>query len=278
MTKHWLKHYDPEVPHHIDYPRIPVYQLLEDTAAKYPDRPSVRFYGKQFTFRQIQELSDRFAAGLRSLGVAKGDRVGILLPNCPQYVIAYYGILKAGAVVVPLNPLYTARELTFHFENSGAETVVTIPLFLEKITEVREQAPLNRVICSCVADFLPFPISTVQGMRERRLINGSKYPGFVHFKDLLQTPIPQDGIPVAVDPDEMAVLIYSGGTTGIAKGIMLSHYNIVANAHQAVAWGSLDTEARMLAVLPLFHGFGMSVWPGRRRSWSRVSTPKKWSR
>lgn len=259
MTKRWLKHYDPEVPPHIDYPCIPVYQLLEDTAARYPDRPSVRFYGRQFTFRQIQDLSNRFAAGLHKLGIKKGDRVGTLLPNCPQYVIAYYGILKAGAAVVPLNPLYTARELSFHFENSGAETVVTIPLFIDKVTVLREQTPLKRIICSCVSDFLPFPISAVQGLRERPLINGSKDPGFVHLKDLLRSPAPRDFHPVSVDPEDMAVLIYSGGTTGIAKGIMLSHFNVVANAHQAVAWGSLDTNARMLAVLPLFHGFGMSV-------------------
>jgi long-chain acyl-CoA synthetase len=259
MNKPWLKHYDKEVPDHIDYPRIPVYQLLDNTAPKYPDRPSVRFFGKQYTFAQMLDFSNRFAAGLRNLGIQKGDKVGILLPNCPQYIIAYYGILKAGGVVVPLNPLYTARELSFHIENSGAETVVTIPMFMDKVAELRGSTPLKRIICGRLADFLPFPLNVIQGLREGRLVNGSHDPGLVRFKDLLATPVPSDFRSTPVDPDEMAVLIYSGGTTGVAKGIMLSHFSIVANAYQMITWASLNTEARTLAVLPLFHGFGMSV-------------------
>nr|NIN67985.1 AMP-binding protein [Anaerolineae bacterium]NIN98064.1 AMP-binding protein [Anaerolineae bacterium]NIQ81007.1 AMP-binding protein [Anaerolineae bacterium] len=153
MEMRWLKHYDEGVPAHIDYPRIPLYQLLEDSAAKHPERPCTRFFGRELTYREIKDLSDRFAAAIRGRGVQKGDRVALLLPNSPQFIIAYFGLLKAGAVIVPLNPLYTARELAFHFEDSGTETVVTIPMFLEKAVELWGQTPLKRIIYTGLADF-----------------------------------------------------------------------------------------------------------------------------
>jgi long-chain acyl-CoA synthetase len=166
-------------------------------------------------------------------------------------------------VIVPLNPLYTVRELAFHFEDSSTETAITIPLFLEKVAELADKSPLKRMIFSRLADFMPFPLNLIQGIREGRLIKSCPKPGgdlaVVDARDLLGSSLPVGFEPVAVDPDEMAVLIYSGGTTGIAKGIMLSHFNIVANAHQVAAWGGIGDNARILAVLPLFHGFGMSV-------------------
>jgi long-chain acyl-CoA synthetase len=263
VKERWLKHYDQDVATELEYPRIPLYQLLENTASQHPDRVCTIFFGKKLIFNTIKALSDRFAAGLGELGIKKGDRVALLLPNSPQFVIAYYGLLKAGAVIVPLNPLYTARELAFHFEDSGSETVITIPLFLEKVGELVDKSPLKRIVFSRLADFMPFPLNLIQGFRERRLIKSFRKPRgdlvLVDAKDLLRTSPPVGFKPVSVDPYEMAVLIYSGGTTGIAKGIMLSHFNIVANAHQVVAWGGMGDNARILAVLPLFHGFGMSV-------------------
>jgi len=259
MERPWLKFYDKEVPHHIDYPRIPLYRLLDDTAAATPDRPCTCFFGRRETYRRIKDFSDRFAASLRGLGIRKGDRVALLLPNAPQFLIAYYGILKTGAVVVPLNPLYTERELTFHLTDSGAETIVTIPMFMEKVAALEGKTPVKRVIHTRVADFLPFPLSLVMGLREGRAArNVLRRPGglqWVRFRDMLQTPAPAE----PVDPDDMAALLYSGGTTGVAKGIMLSHFNFVANAYQVKAWGALSDEQSILAVLPFFHGFGMSV-------------------
>jgi len=263
MERPWLKFYDKEVPHHIDYPRIPLYRLLDDTAAATPDRPCTCFFGRRETYRRIKDFSDRFAASLRGLGIRKGDRVALLLPNAPQFLIAYYGILKTGAVVVPLNPLYTERELTFHLTDSGAETIVTIPMFMEKVAALEGKTPVKRVIHTRVADFLPFPLSLVMGLREGRAArNVLRRPGglqWVRFRDMLQTPAPADFQPEPVDPDDMAALLYSGGTTGVAKGIMLSHFNFVANAYQVKAWGALSDEQSILAVLPFFHGFGMSV-------------------
>lgn len=263
MERPWFKFYDKEVPHHIDYPRIPLYRLLDDTAAATPDKPCTCFFGRRETYGRMKDWSDRFAAALRGLGVQKGDRVALLLPNIPGFIVAYYGILKTGAVVVPLNPLYTERELTFHLTDSGAETVVTIPMFMEKVAALEGKTPLKRVIYTRIADFLPFPLSLLQGLREgkaaRQVLGKSSGLQWVRMRDMLRAPVPADFRPEPVDPDDMAALLYSGGTTGVAKGIMLSHFNFVANAYQVKAWGALSDEQSILAVLPFFHGFGMSV-------------------
>ena len=116
----WFKHYDPEVPPHLTYPHVPLYRLLDETAAKHPDSPCTNFFSRRLTYQQIKELSDRFAASIQSLGIRKGDRVVLLLPNSPQFLVAYYGLLKAGTVIVPLNPLSTERELEFYLTDSGA--------------------------------------------------------------------------------------------------------------------------------------------------------------
>jgi long-chain acyl-CoA synthetase len=255
----WHKYYDAQVPPHLTYPRIPLYRFLDDTAAKYPNSPCTNLFGRRLTYREIKRLSDRFAASLRGLGIRKGDRVVLLLPNSPQFIVAYYGLLKAGAVIVPLNPLSAERELEFYLTDSEAQTAVTIPLFLNKVASLRGKTPLKHIVYSRLADFLPFPLNLVQGFREQRLMRGVRDTALINFKELLKRALQPDWSPEPVQPDEMAVLIYSGGTTGIAKGIMLSHFNLVANAHQIVAWGHLTNEQGMLAVLPLFHGFGMSV-------------------
>jgi long-chain acyl-CoA synthetase len=255
----WLKHYDAEVPHSITYPHVPVHRLLTDAAARDPDAPCTSFYGKRLSFRQIDDFSNRFAMALREMDVLPGDRVALLLPNSPQFLIAYYGATKAGAVVVPLNPLYTVHELAFHFADSGAETAVTVPMFLDKIAGLRATTPLKRIINCPIADFLPFPLNLFQGLQERRMVRKAAIDDLLHLKKLLQDEAGAKHESVDADPDEMAVLIYSGGTTGVAKGIMLTHYNLVANAYQVAAWAGLGTKERVLAVIPLFHGYGMCV-------------------
>ena len=255
----WFKHYDPEVPRHLTYPPIPLYHLLDETAIKHPTNPCTNFFGRRLTYQQIKDLSDRFAASIRSLGVRKGDRVVLLLPNSPQFLVAYFGLSKAGVVVVPLNPLSPERELEFYLTDSGAEIAVTIPLFLNKVASVRGKTPLKHIVYSRIADFLPFPLNLAQRFQEQRLMRGLDRSALLDFKILLKQSPPPDWHPEPARPDEMAVLIYSGGTTGIGKGIMLSHFSVVANAHQIIAWGHLTDEQGILSVLPLFHGFGMSV-------------------
>jgi long-chain acyl-CoA synthetase len=258
-SRPWLKYYDPQVPPHLTYPRIPLYGLLDETAVKYPTSPCTNFFGKRLTYQQIKELSDRFAASIRRMGIQKGDPVVLLLPNSPQFIVAYYGLLKAGAVIVPLNPLSAERELEFYLTDSEAEVAITIPLFLNKVASLIGKTPLKHIVYSRLSDSLPFPLNLVQGFREQRLVRGARGAALVDFKELLKQELRPDWSPEQVQPEEMAVLIYSGGTTGIAKGIMLSHFNFVANAHQIIAWGHLTNEQGLLAVLPLFHGFGMSV-------------------
>jgi long-chain acyl-CoA synthetase len=193
------------------------------------------------------------------MGVQRGERVVLLLPNSPQFIIAYYGLLMTGAVIVPLNPLSTERELAFYLADSGAETVITIPLFAQKVAALRPAAPIKRLIVARLSDFLPFPLNLLQGIQEWRLLQGAAHLGLTNFMQLLRAAPPADFKPEPVAPDDPAILIYSGGTTGVSKGILLSHFNCVANAHQVAAWGRLTAEERVLAVLPLFHGFGMSV-------------------
>ena len=262
MEKPWLKHYDVGVPPGIDYPRIPLYRLLDDSAARHPDRPCTSFFGARLPYRRVKEYSDRLAASVRRLGIRKGDRVALLLPNSPQFIIAYYGLLKAGAVIVSMNPIANERELAFQLSDSETEMAITIPLFLEKVVSLCDQTRLKRIIYSRLADFMPLPLNLVQGFRERKLIHavdGQSRPALMDFKALLREVPPSDFRPEPASPDEMAVLLYSGGTTGVAKGIMLSHFNFVANAHQIAAWGQLTEQDRLLSVLPLFHGYGMSV-------------------
>lgn len=254
----WLAHYDAEVPPSLDYPRITIQQLLDDTAARHPELPCVNFFGRRFTYGAIKELADRVAAGARRLGITRGERVALLLPNSPQFLAVYYGFLAAGAVIVPLNPLSTESELTFYLNDSGARTVVTIPMFAEKVASL-EGTRVEHLVVTGLADFLPFPLSLAQRVKEWRMLRGVAHRGLLAFSEFLASaPRPSAG-DAAADPDAMAVLIYSGGTTGTAKGIMLSHFACVVNACQVVAWGHLSSRARLLAVLPLFHGFGMSV-------------------
>ena len=255
----WFKHYDLEVPLHLTYPHIQLYRLLDETAAKNPGSPCTNFFSRRLTYEQLKQLSDCFAVGIRSLGIRKGDPVVLLLPNSPQFLVAYYGLLKAGAVIVPLNPLSTERELEFYLNDSGAKVAITIPLFLNKVVALRSKTPLKHIVYSRLADFLPFPLNLAQGFREHRLMRRLDGTALVDFKELLKQAPQPDWHPEPVQPEEMAVLIYSGGTTGVAKGVMLSHFNLVANAHQIIAWGHLTDEQGVLAVLPLFHGFGMSV-------------------
>ncbi len=262
MERPWLKYYDEGVPPHLDYPRMPVYRILDETAQRFPHHPATRFFGKQMDYASIKEMSDRLAASLRGMGVKPGDKIALLLPNFPGYLIAYYGALKAGAVVVPLNPLYTEHELAFHFNDSGAEFAITIPMFAPKAIAVSKKTGLKHVIYAFLADYLPLPMNIVQRFREKPSVKKALEADgatMTDMKELLHAPVPSDFRPAEPDPNEMALMIYSGGTTGIAKGIMLSHFAVVANAHQVKAWGHLTEEERMLAVLPLFHGYGMSV-------------------
>lgn len=258
----WLQHYDPGVPFSIDYPQIPLYQLLDDSAGRQSERPCTNFYGKCLSYGRVKAESNNMAFALGQIGVTRGDKVCLLLPNSPQFVITYHAVLKAGAVVVPLNPLANPNELTIQLSDADCRTLITIPLFLEKAAGIQKKISLKRIVYSRLADYMPFPLGLVMRIREQRqlrIAHGAGLYGALNYTQLVQQTAPLDFKPVRVNPQDLGVLLYSGGTTGAAKGIMLSHAACVANAHQLRAWGQLKPTDRLLSVLPLFHGYGMSV-------------------
>jgi long-chain acyl-CoA synthetase len=264
MSKPWLAHYDPGVPEHISYPELPLWYLLEQSAQKYPSNVALEFMGYTLKYAQLWESARRFGQALRSLGMQEGERVAIMLPNCPQFVIAFYGTLTAGGVCVNVNPLYTPRELKHQLNDSGAETLVLLDMLWPRYAEIAGEVGVKRVITTGIQDYLPFPknlLFPIKARREKRWVNLPSDPKRHSFKTLLKGNPPIEN-PHPSKPDDVALLQYTGGTTGLAKGAMLSHRNLVANTYQAIAWypvKELEGKGVMLGAIPFFHVYGMTV-------------------
>ncbi|MGH7233117.1 MAG: long-chain-fatty-acid--CoA ligase [Nitrospiraceae bacterium] len=267
MQRSWMRRYDQGVPPACSYPDGTVSDLLRDSAAKFPTSIALLFYGRRIGFSELDDLSTRFAFSLRSLGVREGDRVALMLPNIPQAIIGYYGALKAGAIVVPTNPLYVSRELEIQLQDSASETLVALDLFYPRIEAIRDLAPLKRIILTSVRDFLPpfrrllYPI---KAKLNGRWIVIEKHPPLYDFLQLLD-PVPSESMANAPlpssHPNNVAMLQYTGGTTGTPKGVMLTHRNIVVNAWQCRIWVPDFAEGRevFLGVIPFFHVYGLST-------------------
>ncbi|MGD9146072.1 MAG: long-chain fatty acid--CoA ligase [Anaerolineae bacterium] len=275
MEKPWLSEYDSGVPTTIDYPKTPLHQFLLDAAAKYPSKTALIFgnvvgplgnalMDAPMTYGQVLELAESFSAALQKLGVEKGDRVAIHLVNCPQFVIAYYGTLMAGGIVVPCNPQYVARELEHQFNDSGAKVVVTLSLTYPVVKEVREKTAVEHVIVANIKEYFPgllkFLFTVATEKKEGHFQDISGDADTYWFQDLLaQAPAKPE--PVEVLPADTAVLMYTGGTTGVSKGAQLTHRNVVANALQARwwMWDSKEGKEVMMTALPLYHSYSMTV-------------------
>lgn len=260
-TRPWLRHYEPGVPQSISYPSHPVQHLLDDTADRFPDRPAVTFFGRDLTYRELRDLADRFAGGLRALGLQPGDRVSLHLPNCPQFVIAYYGTLKAGGVVVPFNPLYVEREIAAQLADCGATIAVTLDLFLDRVKAAGAGSRVGHVIVTRINEFFSPLLRTLYPLRAKR---HDEWPAITlnATTHAFGTVAAAESLPAsaAQRPDELAVLLYTGGTTGTPKGAMLTHGNLMTNAHQSAAWVPNPAPApTTVAVLPFFHSYGMTV-------------------
>ncbi len=269
MERPWYKRWPAGIPKTLEYPRIPVERMLRETAAAHPDTVATVFFGSELTYRAIDDLADRFAAGLRKLGVRRGDRVGLVTPNSPGYIIAFFGIQRVGGVVVQTNPLYTPRELARLYSDAGATTVVCLDLFVANVLRAKPDTPVRDVVVMDLRDFLPAPLATLYPIRRRSdLKKAGHWPleipeePWVHrFRDLLETPPERGKEPQDVDWEGVAVLQYTGGTTGTPKGAMLTHKCLVANAYQCASWvpGTTPGRERTIVAIPMFHIYGLMV-------------------
>ncbi len=258
MERPWFQHYDYYVPPTIRYPKIPIHYMLELAASKYKDQPATDFYGAVLSYRELKAHVNKLAVALADLGIHKGDRVGLMLPNCPQIIMAYYAVLRIGAIVVNVNPLYTERELEHQLNDSGTETIFCLDMHVDTVRNIKEATPISRIVVSRITDYMIPEVSEVAGDYE---LADDEFG----FLDLMKSA--GDRLPPVVETnvDEPAVLQYTGGTTGLSKGATLSHMNIVSNTIQSMMWGSelMPLTGRVyLIVIPIFHSYGMSVMNG----------------
>ncbi|WP_312111437.1 long-chain-fatty-acid--CoA ligase [Brevibacillus reuszeri] len=264
IAKPWIANYPPETAPSLEYPRVPLTYFLEESAATYPESTAIYFMGKRITYRELLLLSYSFANALIKRGVKKGDRVAIMLPNTPQTVISYYGALFAGATVVMTNPLYTERELIHQLTDSGAETIITLDLLYSRVSSIRSSTPLKRLIVTSIGDYLPFMKKLLYPMVQKKQGQNPQvaYGGDVEsFQALIDEQDPVVVYSSINSEEDIALLQYTGGTTGVAKGVMLTHANLIANAIQcqAVLYKLVKGKERILGVLPLFHVYGMTT-------------------
>ncbi len=268
LERPWLRSWPEGVPKSIDYPAIFVHELLRRAAKDFGDRPAITFYGKSIPYRDLDAAVDRFAAGLRAIGVRPGDRVSLVLPNTPHFVVAFFAVLRAGGVVVQTNPLYTPRELESLWTDAGVETVVTLDLFWHNVSQARANGPAKRIVVCDVGEFLKVPLRQLYPLKKRRdLKKQGHWPVVIpqeesiyRFADLARTqasPAPE----IRGSPDDVAVLQYTGGTTGTSKGAMLTNRNLIANAMQVAAWFSAGAHGpeKLLGAIPLFHVYGLTA-------------------
>jgi long-chain acyl-CoA synthetase len=238
-TRPWLKFYDPGVPDHLAYPAVSLFYFLEESARKVPEKPCTIFKGTVITYREMNEAADHLAGALAGLGIRKGDRVGIFLPNVPQFVLAYFGILKAGGVVVATNPAYTPPEIEHQVNDAGIEVMFVMGTAYEKIKALQPKTQVKILI--------------VTGSDETAALEA----GDVRLEELLAVSAPRPDLEIG--PEDTALFQYSGGTTGISKGAVALHRNLVANTLQFKAWMvSLEEgkETSLLAI-PMYHVYGM---------------------
>jgi len=271
----WLSHYEPGVPADPTFDLANLPAMLERTATRFPERAALHFMGKVCSYAQLWKDVQRFAAALQALGVKPGDRVSVMLPNCPQFVVAFFGASLAGAVVVNTSPLYVAPELTHQLLDSGSETLIILDAFYPRF-EANRLPGVKRVIVTSVQDALPFPKNLLYPVREKaqQALHRQARPQVVkpggragearvyQMQALIRAQAPHTRPhTVALYPETLALLQYTGGTTGTPKGAMLTHGNLIANTVQARAWMPEVQAGQevLLAAIPFFHVYGMTT-------------------
>ncbi len=258
--KIWLKHYDQGVPDTVKYPKVPLFNFLEESASKYPHNRALSYLGNNISYRELDKLVNKAANALTGLGVQKGDRVALYLANTPQFVIMLYGILKIGAIAVPINPLYKSAEVAYELNDSGTKTVIVMSRFYPIIQQIKKETGVENVIVTNVKDYFPFLtkiLFTLLKEKEDRV----RIDDTDHWLEKLMQQSNDKKPDIGIDPEDIALLQYTSGTTGTPKGVMLSHYNLVVNALQCRAWvtDTVEGQERVLGWLPFFHSFGMTA-------------------
>ncbi|HEX7138389.1 MAG TPA: long-chain fatty acid--CoA ligase [Vicinamibacterales bacterium] len=247
----WTRHWDYWVRSNLSYPGRSLYDVLAISAVERPDKPATQFLGAQLTYSELKRLADSLATSLAKMGIAKGDRVGVMLPNCPQYIIASFAILRLGAIVVNINPSYTPREALIIATDSSVRTVITLDALAPLIKGIQPQTAITSVIVTSLAEYAGAAAAA------------PKIDGTTALADLL-APVTAAGVPrVKIESSDLAVLQYTGGTTGTPKGAMLTHGNVWANIVQTESWTNpayiLAGTEKYLVVIPYFHIYAFSV-------------------
>ncbi|HPG39808.1 MAG TPA: long-chain fatty acid--CoA ligase [bacterium] len=259
----WLKNYEASVPKTLDIPDMNLFSLLTESVQKQPEKLALVYFGHKITYRHLNSLVTRFASGLKSLNVNKGDRVIIALPNIPQFIIAYWAVLQLGAINVLINPLLAERELEFQMRNCGAKVAILFDRIVPRIKKIIYELDLAHIIIAGIESYMPFFLNVALQIKKKFEMERDKTPFFVDtllFRELLNKGIldqPQQD----VKPTDPAVMIYTGGVTGSPKAVVLSHKNLIANTIQARVWITQfqDGEEVIMTVLPLIHSYGMTV-------------------
>jgi len=263
--KPWLAHYPAEVPHTLTYPSMPVQEYLTKAYEDFPQKTAIHFLGKDLSYEELYQSAMKMANYLQKLGIQKGDRVSIMLPNCPQAVISFYGILYAGGVVVMTNPLYTEREISYQMKDSGAKAIIALDILFPRINKVIKETDLENVIVTGIKDYLTFPKNLVYPFIQKKQYGMTvkvEHRGINHlFTEIMKTASPQITEPPFDFDEDLALLQYTGGTTGSPKGVMLTHRNLISNATMCDAWlyKSKRGEETIMGIIPLFHVYGLTT-------------------
>ncbi|KMJ56972.1 long-chain fatty acid--CoA ligase [Bacillus sp. LL01] len=265
VSKPWLSLYPEEIPHEINFEERTLQSFLKQAAEEYPTKTAISFLGKKLTFEEVYDQSLKLANYLKGLGVEKGDRVSIMLPNCPQAVISYYGVLFAGGIVVQTNPLYMERELEYQVNDSGSEIIITLDILYPRVSKVKALTKLKHVIVTGIKDYLPFPKNMLYPFVQKKqygIVVKVEHSGENHLFTQVIKQSEAQMIDVQIDPNEdLALLQYTGGTTGFPKGVMLTHMNLVSNTMMSVKWmyQCKKAQEKVIGILPFFHVYGMTA-------------------
>lgn len=262
VMRPWLEHYEDFVPHEVTLWDRPLYAMLDDAAEKYPQRLAVIFQNTRITYKALREKAELFAGALRRAGVKPGERVAVMLPNLPQTIIAFWGVLKAGAVAVMTNPLYMEKELVQNLSDAGASHMVLLDLLWPRVAALRERLPIRTFIVTGIADALSFPLNLLYRLKQRRSQPAvPQNDGAVHFWKRFCRGAQRHTEPVASPREDLVLLQYTGGTTGISKGVELTHANIGTNCRQVL--DIINVTARehhtFLSLMPFFHVYGLTI-------------------